>query len=109
MLRLLILLMICAGLGPSWNTKAQELDSLWRVWYDESLPDTARMQAMDYITFDHYMFNKPDTAYVLAGLVLDLARRKGNTKYEAWALNAQGASLQETGDYPRALDHFKRS
>ena len=49
MLRLLILLMICAGLGPSWNTKAQELDSLWRVWYDESLPDTARMQAMDYI------------------------------------------------------------
>lgn len=108
MLRVWLLLF---GIGTSISTRAQvtELDSLWRVWNDKSLPDTARMQAMDYITFDHYMFNRPDTAYVLAGLVHDLAKRNGNTKYEAWALNAQGASLQETGDYPRALDHYERA
>ena len=92
-----------------FSARAQELDSLWRVWNDTTLPDTARMQAMDYITFDHYMFNKPDTAYILAGLVLDLAQRKGNKRYEAWALNAQGASLEERGDLPNALYRFQRS
>ena len=109
MSRLLLALILCLCSFSSWNAQAQELDSLWRVWNDERLPDTARMQAMDYITFDHYMFNDPDTAYVLAGLVLDLAKRVGSTRYEAWALNAQGVALQQKGDYPKALDHYERS
>ena len=103
---ILLLSVLCVVLH---TIKAQQLDSLWSVWNDHSLPDTARMQAMDYITFDHYMYNKPDTAYVLAGLVLELAQRIGNTRYEAWAYNARAAALQMQGDYPGALDDFKRS
>ena len=86
--------------------RAQAVDSLWAVWNNKALPDTARMQAMDYLAFDHYMYAKPDSAGILAGMLLDLARSKGNTRYEAIALNAQGASLQFRGDLPNALDKF---
>jgi signal transduction histidine kinase len=67
------------------------------------------MQAMDYLAFDHYMFHAPDTAYALAGQLVELARRNGDLKYEAIGWNAQGASLQLRGDRPGALDRYQRS
>lgn len=106
-LRPLLLLVLVALTAPA-RLHAQALDSLWAVWNNKDLPDTARMQAMDYITFDHYMYRDPDTAYVLAGLVLELAERVGNTRYQAWAFNAQGASLQLRGEHPEALVLFRR-
>ncbi|MBK7083130.1 MAG: tetratricopeptide repeat protein [Flavobacteriales bacterium] len=37
-----------------------------------------------------------------------MAVRTGNTRYQAWSLNAQAASLRLRGDYPNALDHYLR-
>lgn len=102
-------LYVVGSLSIGCSAPAQELDSLWKVWYDESLPDTARMQAMDYITFDHYVFNKPDSALVFAGMVLEMAQRVGNTRYEAWAFNAKGAAFQVIGNYPKALENYKKA
>ena len=39
------------------TVRAQERDSLWEVWSDRDQPDSARMKAMDYLTFDHYMLS----------------------------------------------------
>lgn len=107
MSRSLLLLVVTVLMAPA-RLHAQALDSLWAVWNNKELPDTARMQAMDYLTFDHYMYRDPDTAYVLAGLVLELAERVGNKRYQAWAFNAQGASLHTRGDYPEALIRFRK-
>ncbi len=88
------------------TVRAQERDSLWEVWNDHGQPDSARMKAMDYLTFDHYMYADPDSAGLLASLLLDLARAKGDTTYQVIALNAQGASLQLRGDLPAALEPY---
>lgn len=103
-----LLLFIVFALIASARLHPQAVDSLWAVWNNKDLPDTARMQAMDYLTFDHYMYRDPDTAYVLAGLVLELAQRVGNKRYQAWAFNAQGTSLHTRGDYPGALILFRK-
>ncbi|MEZ4755601.1 MAG: tetratricopeptide repeat protein [Flavobacteriales bacterium] len=84
-------------------------DSLWRVVRDNLQDDAARMQALDYLAFDHYMFHAPDTAYALAEQLVDLARRNRDLKYEAIGWNAQGASLQLRGDRPGALKRYQRS
>ncbi|MBK7083129.1 MAG: hypothetical protein IPH53_00015 [Flavobacteriales bacterium] len=62
MQRIVLLLALLGPCAPNTGS-AQTLDSLWAVWNNETLPDTARMLAMDYIAFDHYMDNKPDTAH----------------------------------------------
>ncbi|MCU0319723.1 MAG: hypothetical protein MUE88_06550, partial [Flavobacteriales bacterium] len=84
-------------------------DSLWAVVRDEAQPSVERMQALDYLAFDHYMFHAPDTAYALAEQLVELARGEQDLKYEAIGWNAQGASLQLRGDRPGALDRYQRS
>jgi tetratricopeptide (TPR) repeat protein len=105
MSRLLQFIALIVLISPT-RLQAQTVDSLWAVWNNKDLPDTARMQAMDYLAFDHYMYSKPDSAGILAGLLLDLARSRANTRYEAIALNAQGASLHLRGDLPNALEKY---
>ncbi|MFN9325762.1 MAG: tetratricopeptide repeat protein, partial [Flavobacteriales bacterium] len=84
-------------------------DSLWAVVRDGAQPAVERMQALDYLAFDHYMFHAPDTAYQLAEQLVELARRQQDLKHEAIGWNAQGASLQLRGDRPGALDRYQRS
>ena len=38
------------------------LDSLWTVWGDAKQPDTIRLQAMQRICLQGYLYSKPDTA-----------------------------------------------
>lgn len=108
-MRVLPYLLLAAVLsGPSVAAQVNA-DSLWRVVRDAGQPDVARMQALDYLAFDHYMFHAPDTAYALAEQLVERARHNGDLKYEAIGWNAQGASLQLRGDRPGALDRYQRS
>ncbi|MCB0770242.1 MAG: tetratricopeptide repeat protein [Flavobacteriales bacterium] len=104
-----LLLLLCLASQLGHTTAQVNVDSLWNVWDNATQHDTARMQAMDFLCFDHYMYLDPDTAYVLAGDLLALAERANSLKYMAIASNAQGASLQLRGDYPRALRKYERT
>lgn len=87
----------------------QEADSLWAIWNNTSVHDTSRMRAMDYLAFDHYLFTKPDSAFVLAELLLEKAKATGNDYFQSIAFNTQAASFQVRGDYPRAVEYFRRA
>ncbi len=84
-----------------------EADSLWGLWGDPQQHDTVRMRALDYLAFDHYLFTRPDSAYLIAALLLDLAKRTEHDYFQAIAYNTQAASLQVRGDFPRAVQHYR--
>ena len=90
--------------------KAQvNTDSLLKVWNNTRMPDSIRLRAMNRVSFDGYLFSKPDSAFYFAQLELDLATQKGLRKFQAQALNTQGASFYVQGDYKKAIAYYLRS
>jgi len=85
------------------------LDSLWRVWNDESAPESARAQAMYKISWDGYLFSQPDSAFYFAQMLYDFASLKVIGKQMARAKRIQGASFYLRSDYPKALDYYQQS
>ncbi len=85
------------------------LDSLWKIWNDPKQPDTARLDAMTYISFDGYIYSNPDSSYYFAQLQYDLATKVGSKKHQGQALNTQGTTYYFKGDYARAIDLFTKS
>ena len=53
----------------------------WGVWNDKSQPDTNRLQAMDEIAYDGYLFTQPDSAFYFSELQYDFAESVYNKKY----------------------------
>lgn len=91
-------------------TQAQvNLDSLWGVWNDETAPDSSRALAMYKISWDGYLFSKPDSAFYFAQMLYDFASERNLKKEMANALNSQGISYYVRGDYNNALEYYQRS
>ncbi len=82
-------------------------DSLWRVWNTVSLPDSARLQAMQQLAWKT-VFEQPDSGLVLAQMQLELAVKARNAKarYEAYTTMAVGSSMKS--DYSAALAYFQQ-
>ena len=49
------------------------LDSLWSVWNDTLQEDTNRLNAINKLAWDGYLYSNPDSAYLLAQLEYDFA------------------------------------
>src|SRR5690606_5010486 len=105
-----MLLLLCVFLsGLQVLAQPINIDSLWNVWQDETRPDTSRLQAIDYIAWDGYLYTKPDSAFYFAQMQYDLAEKKGLKRYMAMALSTQGVSFAVRGAYPQALDYIQRN
>ncbi len=83
-------------------------DSLWTIWNDRAQPDTVRLKAIETLAWNVYLYSQPDSAFLIAGLGHELAVTIGDRKFEAKALNTQGAALYLKGDLSGALDHFQQ-
>ncbi len=93
----------------SITLKAQvNLDSLFTIWNDTSLPDTSRLEAMQTIAWDGYRYNNPDSSFYFAQLQYDLAETTGYKKWMAAALKTQGYIYRSKADFNKALDYFSR-
>jgi len=101
---LVFLLSVCIGLHA-----LESIDSLWSVWNNESAPDTCRVQAINKIAYDIYLFSQPDSAFYFAQLQYDFARSRGLKKEMAKALNTQGISYYIRSDYNSSLEYYQRS
>ena len=94
----------------SFYGKAQiNLDSLWKVWNDNSRPDTIRLQAMQRICLKGYLYSKPDSAFIFAQKMLEFAEKKDLKHYEVFSLNLLGAACSIQADNIRGIDYFTRS
>lgn len=83
------------------------LDSLWGVWNDPIASDTNKMKAMDIISWDGYLYTKPDSSFYYAQLMYDLAESVNNKKYMAMAINTKGMAMNIRGEYNRAIELFQ--
>ena len=88
---------------------AQNLDSLWNIWQDETQPDTTRLKAIQNFTWNGYLFTQPDSAFFFAQIQYNYAKSKGLKKQMAGALNIQGVSFINRGDSPQALAFYQKS
>ncbi|MFY0674148.1 MAG: tetratricopeptide repeat protein [Bacteroidia bacterium] len=97
----------------SFNAIAQKLnpDSLWAVWNNESQPDTARLMAMDDLTFNYYYRQKYqlDSVIYYTDLMLDLAIQKGNKKYQANALHNMALAYHQQLNSEKSLELNQQS
>jgi serine phosphatase RsbU (regulator of sigma subunit)/TPR repeat protein len=93
----------------SLNSTSQNLDSLWTIWNDTSRADTSRLEAIDKIVVNGYLYSKPDSAFYFAGLQYDFAESINNKEWMSNSLNMQGVSFAIIDDLAKAIDYYTRS
>ena len=94
----------------NFYTQAQvNLDSLWGVLNDETAPDTSRAKALQIIANEGYQYTQPDSCFYFAQMLFDFAREKGLKTYMVDALNTQGVSYYNSGEFSKALEYYQQS
>jgi tetratricopeptide (TPR) repeat protein len=83
-------------------------DSLWNVWNDTSAPDTNRLKAIQALTWPMLNVNL-DSAYLLAKMQLDFARKVNHRKWISRALYNIGAQYYLKSDYQQAISYYNQS
>ncbi|MBV6485545.1 MAG: hypothetical protein KFKLKKLM_02115 [Flavobacteriales bacterium] len=105
-----VVLILSSFSGLTQSSLPQQVaDSIWNVWTDKYQHDTIRLEAIKKYAWDGYLFSLPDSAYYYAQLQYDFASFKGLKKYQADALNTQGASFFIKSDYAKSIDYNTRS
>jgi tetratricopeptide (TPR) repeat protein len=109
MLKVLFIICVFTSIVCNRSFAQVNTDSLWKIFGNNSIPDTARLTALDNIIWGAYLFSNPDTAFVLAELMFKEAHKKKELiNYEAAARNIQGVSYGIQGDNPKALVYFQK-
>ena len=55
------------------------------------------------------IYSNPDSAFYFAQIAYDLAEVTGNKKWMASALNIQGITYKEQGNYEQAREYYHKS
>lgn len=107
-IRCKVLLALVYLLCPNAHSQTLNLDSLKNVWKNESLADTIRLNSLQKIAWDGYLFTQPDSAFYYAQLQYDFAEKKELKKYMALALDTKAAVFKDQGSYGNSLKyHFQ--
>ncbi len=96
MLRSFVLYSLCFLLAFN-SASAQNNDSLWTVWKDRSLPDSARLGAMHRLT-ELQLRTNPDSALKLAEMLRVGASKAMNYRMLAFALHFQALAHLRQGE-----------
>lgn len=83
-------------------------DSLWNVWNDPNQQDLIRLEAIQNIAWDGYLFSQPDSAFYFAQKGYDFAKRKALKDQMAKIMNIMGVSYYVQGDYANAINYYTR-
>ncbi len=76
------------------GTAAQpNLDSLYAVWEDPQRPDTVRTEAYVAYIWNGFLFNDPDSAFLLAEDLITFAEAQDLPGQRARAYSLQGTAL----------------
>lgn len=93
----------------SYSSAQTETGKLWKVVNDKQEADTNRLEALRQICMHGYLYTYPDSASYYADRLYEMAAKMHSRKYQAAALNVQGASFSLRGDNTRAIAYFTRS
>ncbi len=91
------------------DNKNLDRDSLWSIWTNRSLSDSARINALTEFTWAIYLYDSPDSALILAEKQYNFAVEK---KLDAWkpsALLIMGRVLDRKGVYAKAIKKYQEA
>lgn len=100
--------LVCMLCVTTLSIAQSDIDSILVIWENESLPDSIRLNAIETIAWDGFLFTQPDSASYYAQLQLSFAKSKGLKKYMASALKTQGVSAYLKGTYARAIEYYSQ-
>ena len=84
-------------------------DSLKKTWEDTTLPDSMRINSINELAWEGYLFSQPDSAYYYAQQHYEFAKERNLKKEMAVARNTQGTSFYMIGNHAKAIDYFYQS
>ena len=100
------LFVIIASCLALWTTGQNGLDSLRAIAFDRYKPDSVRFTAFYDLVWDGYLFNDPDSAFILGTVLRTEARRSNNKVFEARCSELFAAVRYVRGDMRTALLHY---
>ena len=101
---ILFLLNSFSGIAQGFNLEEREkIDSLLTIWNSKELNDTARTDAYQSYIVNHFLYNNPDSAFILAQEYYEFAQQKKLTYRMSTALLLQGISKSFVNNYEEAL------
>lgn len=86
---------------------AQNTDSLWAEYKNESLSNDIRLKSLHRLA-QHIRGHNPDSAFRLSLMEQEFAQRVGDSIWLGHALNLQGGILAAKNDFAGAMDKFYR-
>ena len=106
---ILFLLNSFSGIAQDFNLEERRKnDSLLTIWNSEELHDTARTDAYQSYIVNHFLYNSPDSAFILAQEYYKFAQQKKLTYRMSTALLLQGISKSFVNNYEEALHYYSR-
>lgn len=93
----------------SQDELGDELNTLWLTWNDADEEPNSKASALNRLINDYYLFDQPDSAYILCKLLLEYSIKNELQEWEGASLQAMGGSYYVTGDYDSAIFYFERS
>ena len=96
---LIVVLILFAPLA----TQAQNLDSLYTIWQDDTNADSTRISAFNDYIWKGFLFSNPDSAFRLAEELILFGQERSIRSAEAQGHNIQGITWSLQGIYPVAL------
>jgi len=87
----------------------EEADSLYLIWQNESLADSARALAFyDYI-YEEFFYSDVDSAIILTNQLYRFSEKANFSKGMTDALTTLGYAYFRIGNYPTAMENYKKS
>ncbi len=99
---ILLPIITCWLLCAQLYAQKGSIDSLKQLLQGKKA-DTSRVQLLNQLAFA-YLYNRPDTAFILSQQALILSKKNGYEKGEVESLRQMGTSLMFTSNYEKALE-----
>lgn len=85
------------------------LDSLYRIWEDETKTDYLRLQAYKTYIWDGFLYSQPDSALILCEAMLDFGQTQQFPKAVNQAYTLQSIAYDIQGNFEKAMELAEKS
>lgn len=91
------------------NSSNSNKDSLLRIWNNQELNDTTRLDAYTQFIWEEQLFNKSDSAFYFIEKLIEEAKEKDIDFHVVGGLNLMGIGYDFRGNYAKAIDYYSKS
>ena len=103
---ILIVLLYSSGINANAQTR---LDSLQAIWQDNAQVDSVRAKAYYKYIWEGFLYSNPDSALVLAEILVKYGEDQKYLKAKNYGYNIQGIVYKNKSEYSKAMEFQEKS